>query len=269
MDRTIAIASGKGGVGKTSLAVSLATAFAGLGERTWLIDADLGLGNVDVLCGATPRWSIADVVDGRARLTDVAHPVASNLAIVPGGSGLASMADLGEMQRERLLTELAAAESTLDRLLIDCGAGIGRSVLGFCAAAHRVLVVVTPDPASMVDAYGFIKSLHRVSPAQRIDLLVNQCEGPLEATSLHGRIDGVARTHLGREIGLSGWIPRDSAVQVSARTRRPFVSAAPQAPASVAVADLARTLARTDQPAQPEPEPMGFAKRFAAWLSGS
>lgn len=269
LDRTIAVASGKGGVGKTSLAVSLASSFAGLGQRTWLLDADLGLGNVDVLCGVTPRWTIADVVDGRARLTDVALPVATNLAIVPGGSGLAAMADLDVPARDRLLGELVMAEAALDRLIIDCGAGIGRSVLGFCAAAHRVLVVVTPDPASMVDAYGFIKSLHRVSPDQRIDLLVNQCEGPLEATGIHSRIDGVARSHLGRSIDLCGWIPRDSAVQASARIRRPFVSAVPHAPASTAVADLARRLAHVSQPARPEPEAPGFARRFAAWLSGS
>jgi flagellar biosynthesis protein FlhG len=284
--RAIAVASGKGGVGKTSLSTSLALSIAEHHRRTWLVDGDLGLGNVDVACGITPRWTLGDVMVGRCSIDDAlvrVHPSLQALAAGSGGAGLASMPVGG---RDRLLRLLAAAESDLDELVVDCGAGVGATVLGFAAAAHEVLVVATPEPASIVDAYGLLKCLVARRPAARVSLVVNQAESREEAFGVHGRIDAVARGHLGRSLPLAGVIPRDEAVRRAARRRRPVVLAEPDAPASVAIRALASRLihaasppgtgadaqtesvaAPPESPAQTDPGADGFLGRVAGWLA--
>lgn len=276
--RAIAVASGKGGVGKTSIAASLAIAIACRRRETWLVDADLGMGNVDVACGFTPRWTLGDVMVGRCRLEEAFATVESGLPLraLAAGSGVAGLAAMPAGGRERLLRLLAEAESEADELIVDCGAGVGATTLGFAAAAHEVLLVATPEPASMVDAYGLLKCLLARRPAARVSLVVNQAEGPDEAAAVHRRLDGVARGHLGRSLPLLGVVPRDESVRRAARLRRPVLLADPSAPASRAVAQIAdRLLGMSDpvavsppsQPAEADREPDGFLGRVAGWLT--
>ncbi len=292
--RATAIASGKGGVGKTSVAASLALALAGRGRATWLVDGDLGLGNVDVACGITPPWTLADVLRGRCELRDALVPVAPGLRALAAGSGIAGLAAMPAGARDRLLRLLAEAEAGADELVVDCGAGVGATVLGFAAAAQEVLVVATPEPASVVDAYGLVKCITARRPAARIALVVNQVEGPREAAAVHGRIDAVARAHLGRSLPLAGVIPRDEAVRRAARARRPVVLAEPASPAAEAIRRLAARLlmrapghaappstieapaaalsdatgaAPAASPAQIDRDEPGFISRVAGWLT--
>ena len=146
--RTLAITSGKGGVGKTTVAVNLAAQLARLGQRVVLLDADLGTANADVLCNIVPSSTLAHVVAGRRTLQDTIVKAPGGFSLIPGASGLAQMAALNERERSRLLEQLQVLEAEADLVLIDTGAGVSPNVLGFLVAAHEVLVVTSPEPPS-------------------------------------------------------------------------------------------------------------------------
>src|SRR3982751_6763789 len=150
--QTIAITSGKGGVGKTNLSVNLATLLASMQRRVVLLDADLGLANADILCNVQPRFNLAHVVAGQRALAEVLTPVPAGFSLIPGASGLAKMADLSEADRKRIVTELDTVDEAADALIIDTGAGIGRNVLSFASTADHVVVVTTREPTSITAA---------------------------------------------------------------------------------------------------------------------
>jgi flagellar biosynthesis protein FlhG len=262
----IAISSGKGGVGKTNLAVSLAVAFAERRARTALLDADLGLANADVLCGITPRATLEDVVIGERRLDEVMVHAPGGFRLVPGASGVSRLADLGSAQRRVVLEQLLALERGLDILLIDTGAGIGANSMTFAAAAHRVLVVCTPEPTSIADAYGAIKTLVARGAADQLQLVVNMASSAEEAQAVHARIDRVARTFLGARISLAAAIPIDPSVPAAVRRREPVLLFAPQSPASVAIRRLAAKLAGDATAPRLEEARSGFLARLSGLL---
>ena len=144
--QTIAITSGKGGVGKTNLSVNLSTVLAAMKRRVVLMDADLGLANADILCNVQPRFNLAHVVAGQRQLSEVLMPVPAGFSLIPGASGLAKMADLAESDRTRIVADLESIADNTDLLIIDTGAGIGRNVLSFTSSADHVFIVTTPEP---------------------------------------------------------------------------------------------------------------------------
>jgi flagellar biosynthesis protein FlhG len=154
--QTIAITSGKGGVGKTNLSVNLSAVLAAMKRRVVLIDADLGLANADILCNVQPRFNLAHVVAGQRRLAEVMMPVPGGFSLIPGASGLAKMADLAETDRRRIVTDLDSVAENADVLIIDTGAGIGRNVLSFTSSADHVVIVTTPEPTAITDAYAVL-----------------------------------------------------------------------------------------------------------------
>lgn len=236
----VAIASGKGGVGKTSIAVNLSIALAAQHLRVVLLDGDLGLGNADVLCGLNPERNLGDLVEGTASLEDITLDAPGGFRLVPGASGIASLADLDGGSRERMLACLARLETGADVLMIDCGAGIGASVRAFLLSSDLPLVVVTPDPTSITDAYALIKSLHGASggrPAAPA-LVVNQARDREEAAGVHRRIDSVCARFLGISVPLAGWLRADSEVARAVRARVPFTIAQPSGRASSDIRDL-------------------------------
>ena len=226
--RAIAISSGKGGVGKTNLAVNLAVAFAARGQRVVLLDADLGLANADVLCGITPRATLEDVVSGERTLDEVMVDAPGGFRLIPGASGVSRLADMGQAQRRNVLDQLLALERTTDVLIVDTGAGIGANSMAFAAAAHSILVVSTPEPTAIADAYGAIKTL-----VARED----------EGRAVHARIDRVTRVFLSTSIKYSGSIPLDPALTAAVRRRTPVAVTSPDSPSSRAIRQLARSLA--------------------------
>ena len=159
--RTIAVASGKGGVGKSTLALGIAMAAAERGVKTALVDADLGLANLDVLCGVRPARTAADWLSGRAQLSECFTTIAPRLWLLAGASGVARMADLEPPQRARLIEGLARVAAHVELMVVDLGAGIGAGTLDIAAAADRLLIVTTPEPTSLADAYGFAKACVR------------------------------------------------------------------------------------------------------------
>ncbi|MCA9284775.1 MAG: MinD/ParA family protein [Phycisphaerales bacterium] len=238
--RALAIASGKGGVGKSNVAVNLSVGLAQLGVRTVLLDADLGLANADVLCGLSPRITLDDVVARRSSLAEAVVAAPGGFRLVPGASGVVRMANLPTADRNSLLRELESLERMADVIVIDTGAGIGPNVVGFAAAARSVVVVVTPEPTSITDAYAMVKSLHARCKDLRVELLVNMAGSESEARDVHARIDRVAQAFLGRTIGFAGAVPLDAAVREAVRGRYPVTLLRPRSPAGRAFRRLAR-----------------------------
>ncbi len=263
--QAVAVTSGKGGVGKTNVAISLAVCLARLGRRVCLLDADLGLANADVLCNLTPRLTLEHVVGGRCRLAESMLPAPGGFRLIPGACGVSRLADLPESDRSSLLRQLSALESVADDLLIDTAAGLSANVLAFAASAGRVVIVTTPEPTAMTDGYGTVKALLRRRSDVRIDLVVNMVRNEEEGRSVFCRMNGVSRTFLGTSLAYGGSIPRDPAVTDAVRLRVPFALAAPEAPATRAVRRLALRLAglETSRPGA------GFFARLSTWLSGA
>ncbi|HUW66296.1 MAG TPA: MinD/ParA family protein [Spirochaetia bacterium] len=246
--RVIAVASGKGGVGKTSLSVNLGLALVAAGERVILWDADLGLSNAEVLLGVNPAAGLLEVVLGQCGIDEVMTS-ASGLQLISGGSGLAELANLSELQRQRLVREIAGLALKTDFLILDTGAGLGKVVLGFVEAAEEVIVVVTPEPTSMTDAYGLIKVLDRYRLQREVMVVVNRVQNEKEAAQVFRRLQTVAGRYLPNiEVKAAGHVREDAAMGLAVRQQVPLVTLRPQAPAARDMADLARYL-RCGRPA--------------------
>lgn len=248
----VAIASGKGGVGKTNLAVNLAVALASRGHRTTLLDADLGMANADVLCGLSPGRRLDTVLrdDRSAGLGSCVVDAPGGFLLVPGAVGVARVADLEAGARQRLVSGLAELESRSDTVLIDTGAGIGRDVLSFAAAADRLLVVVTPEPTSITDAYGLIKCVvgrakeqHMALP--RVSLVLNSVSSTQEARAVSARVTATCERFLHLRPEVLGAIRLDPRVPRAVRARRPHLLSFPKCRASRDIGFIAECLLRS------------------------
>jgi flagellar biosynthesis protein FlhG len=264
--RAIAVTSGKGGVGKSNLAVNLAVCLARLGRRVCLLDADLGLANADLLCGLTPRLTLEHVVCGRCRLAEAMLLAPGGFRLIPGACGVARLADLGSRQRLALLQQLLNLERVADTVIIDTAAGLSANVLAFAAAAGRVLVATTPEPTAMTDGYGMIKALNARAPGTRVELIVNMAGSRAEAENVHRRMERVSRTFLGRPLELAATVPSDPAVRDAVRHRVPFALFDPDCRATEAVQRLAHRVAGVDARGAGSGGG-GFFTRLAAWFS--
>lgn len=233
----IAIASGKGGVGKTNLAVNLAIALAQRGARTTLLDADLGMANADVLCGLSPGRRLDQVLAERGGLASCVVEAPGGFLLVPGAVGVARVADLDAPTRQLLVEQLGELEARSDVVLVDTGAGIGRDVLSFAAAADRLLVVVTPEPTSITDAYGLIKcAVVRAREAgghePRVGLVVNEVRRTAETERVSARLTAACDRFLGHRPRLVGSVRLDERVARAVRRREPHLLAWPRCAAS-------------------------------------
>ena len=264
----IAITSGKGGVGKSNISVNLAVQFAAAGKQVVLLDADLGLANADVLCNVDLPANLSHVISRRKDLKDVLFDAPGGFKLIGGASGLARMADLSDDDRERIVTALAELEDQSDIILIDTGAGISSNVLSFTRAADHVLVVTTPEPTAITDAYAVIKVLSRQyalpeEDHRRISLLVNQVRSPMEGKIVHERIARVARQFLSVPVLDAGYVMDDEQVPLGVRRRLPFIIGSPRSPASLCIAQLAM---RLEQGVSNRSERGGFFNRMGKWF---
>lgn len=237
--RVIAVASGKGGVGKTSVCVNLATALVNAGQRTLLLDTDLGLANVDVMLGLSPRFTLADVFSGRCELRDTLLEGPNGLLIIPAASGKRDMTELLPQQHVGLVHAFSQLEMPLDVMVVDNAAGISDSVLTFCQAAHDVIVVVCDEPASVTDAYALIKVLSRERGVTRVQVLANQVEHPSEGRALFEKLARVTGKFLDVTLNYLGAIPRDEWLRRAIQRQESVVDAFPSAPSAVSFRDIA------------------------------
>jgi flagellar biosynthesis protein FlhG len=242
--RVLAIASGKGGVGKTNLAANLGAVLARTGHPVTVIDADFGLANLDILLNLNPTKNLGHVFRGEADAAEVVVEVASMFHVIPGASGVEALADLDETQRAELLRGLAPLTGNQEFVLIDTAAGIGRQVVDLCLAAGEVLLVTDPEPTSLTDAYGLVKVLRTRAPAIRVELVVNSAVSAEEGQAVHAKLNQVMARFLGGGLNYLGHIVRDECVGRSAQRQMPFVTAYPRCPAAGCVAELARAVLR-------------------------
>ncbi len=268
--QTIAITSGKGGVGKTNLAVNLAAVLAERRRRVVLLDADLGLANADILCNVQARFNLAHVVAGQRALEEVLTAVPAGFTLIPGASGLAKMADLTETERKRIVRELELLDESADALVIDTGAGIGRNVLSFTTTADHVVVVTTPEPTAITDAYAVMKVLVRCGTAggegASISVMVNMVRNREEALQVHERIASVARQFLKTDVAFSGYVVNDEAVKQAVRKRVPFVQQYPNSAAAQCVQAWANRMDHhVDVAPLADKGKPGFFARLASW----
>ena len=259
----IAVTSGKGGVGKTNISVNLAIKFASAGKRVVLLDADLGLANADVICNIDLPANLSHVIARKKDLNEVLVKAPGGFSLIGGASGLARMADLTDADRQRLVSALGEVEEQADVILIDTGAGISPNVLAFTRAADHVLVVTTPEPTAITDAYAVVKVVSRDNQERRISLLVNQARTANEARIVHERIAKVARQFLSVSVYDAGYIASDEQVSAAVRKRTPFVLANPRSAASHGISQLA---IRLEQGVAGAATGGGFFHRMSRWF---
>jgi flagellar biosynthesis protein FlhG len=249
--RSLVVASGKGGVGKSNLAANLAVALGEQGARVLLVDADLSQANLDLLLGVHPRFDLQHVLNGEKSIEEILVPGPSGVTLVPASSGVPELADLDDYRREVMLRALSHLESDYDLMLIDTASGVSRQATSFCLAADDVVVVTTPEMPAFSDAYGLVKLLLGRGLTRSPHLLVNMATTAEEAEETAHRIRLVARRFLRTELENWGWVPYDPSIPGAVRRQEPVVTAFPRCPASLAYRALA---ARLWSPPQPEPD---------------
>ena len=247
--RVIAITGGKGGVGKTNVSVNLAVSLAEMGKRTLLMDADLGLANVDVLLGLSPKFTLADLVAGRCGLEDVLLEGPEGVLVVPASSGFRHMAELAPAEHVGLVNVFSELQRALDFMVVDTAAGITDSVLTFCQAAQDTVVVVCDEPASITDAYALIKVLARERGLDRVHVIANMVRDPNEGRKLYEKLARVCERFLG-DVALHylGAVPQDDWLRRAVQRQQPVVKAYPGSPSARAIAEIARMTARWQPP---------------------
>ncbi len=240
--RVITVTSGKGGVGKTNLTANLAIALARLGKKVMILDADLGLANIDILLNIRPAWNISHLLNGSKTLEEIVVEGPEGIRIVPASSGVSDLANLGPAERSRLIEAFGRYPHPVDLLLIDTSAGISDNVIHFVLAADETLLVTTPEPTSITDAYALIKVVARRGGQQPMGVVLNRAHNTEEANRLLRRLTLLSRRFLNFELTDFGFLFDDPSVPQSVRHQIPFIIDAPTGPAARGVRDLARRL---------------------------
>ena len=260
--QVIAVTGGKGGVGKTSVSVNLALALADLGRRVLLLDADLGLANVDVMLGLMPKRNLADVIEGECELRDVIVPGPGGIRIVPASSGAANMVRLTSQQHARLLQAFSDISESIDVLIIDTAAGIGEGVTSFVRAAQEVLLVVTDEPTSITDAYALVKLLNRDYGLSRFRVLANMTQSPEEGRNLYTKLTKVTERFLDVALQYVGAIPSDDLVRKAVQKQRAVYDAYPRSKSAQAYRAVAQKVDGWPLPANPRGHLEFFVERL-------
>jgi len=241
--KVITITSGKGGVGKTNVAVNLAIACQRMGKKTLIFDADLGLANIDIISGLDPRHDIEEVIKGGEDLSRIIVPGPEGVSVIPASSGVQELTHLTEGQKINLLNEFDNLDSVFDILLIDTGAGISSNVVYFNLAAEERIVVVTPDAASVTDAFALAKVMHKDHGVHDFHLLMNMVSDEGQAKHIYKVFTQVAAKSLvGTSLDYAGYIPRDGHLQKAVTQRKPVICAYPDAVSSRQFRKLAEYL---------------------------
>jgi flagellar biosynthesis protein FlhG len=246
--RVISVTSGKGGVGKTNVVANLALALCRMEKRVLILDADLGLANMDVMLGLNPRYTIQHVLKGEKRLEEVIVTAPGGIKLLPAASGIQELTELDNCERLFLLNELDSIQDRFDILLIDTAAGISSNVMYFNFAAMEKVVVVTNEPTSLTDAYALIKVLTNKYQQKRFKVLVNSARSATEAGRIYRSLGLVADQYLGSpSLDYLGWIPYDKMVPAAVRRQQMVLDRYPDTPASKSFMTVARKLVAKEE----------------------
>jgi flagellar biosynthesis protein FlhG len=255
---SIAVTSGKGGVGKTTISLALALGLAACNKKVLLIDADLGLANIHIALGLAPRFNISHCLDGQCTLEEVIIPGPGNIAILPGASGLEALANIDSLRLGQFMRSLAAVEQQYDVLVVDTAAGIGAATIQFVCSAELALVVVTPEPTSMADAYAMIKVLgQKGAPAPRV--VVNMARSQAEASQIFDRLNSLVVKFIQRPLVCAALLPLDAAVPRAVRQQQALMETSRGSDFARRMLELARNICGTQAVA---PSRGGFFARL-------
>ena len=241
--RVIAITSGKGGVGKTNIVGNLGYAFAKLGKKVLILDADLGLGNLDVLLGLAPKYNLSHVILGERKIDEILVEGPAKMNILPASSGIQELTNLNKDQKIEILTQLDLLIDSVDVLFIDTAAGISSNVMDFNATAQEVVVVVSPEPTSITDAYALMKVLSLKYSGKACKLIVNMVRRPEEGREVFRQLQIVTDRFLDITIEYLGYVLFDGKVTKGVKTQKIVSELYPDTPASRCFADISRKIA--------------------------
>ena len=266
--RVIAVTSGKGGVGKTSLSVNLAMEMAKLGKKVVIFDADFGLANVEVMLGIRPTYNLLDLIHNNKTMPEIITKGPMGIGFISGGSGVSELASLDKNNIKLLISEMVKLDKMYDVVIIDTGAGITDSVMEFVMVSPEVLLVVTPEPTSITDAYSLLKVLRRkneFNPLYKtINVVSNRVTNDSEGDEIFAKMNTVSSKFLNTKLEYLGSIPQDKNASMAIIEQKPVVTAYPNTPASKAIGELADKLINTEQEEYKKKD--GIAKVFLDFI---
>jgi len=260
--KVLAVTSGKGGVGKTCFSISFAIALQNLGKRVLLFDADLGMANVDVLLNIKPEFDIQDVISGDKSINEVILKGPGGVNFIPGASGLQQLAYLSDSQFNRIITGFNEIEKDFDYLIIDTGAGLSKNVTNFLLSCDEILLVTTPEPHAVMDAYSIIKVIKDLNTTQGINLIINRCESRAEALVILNKMRSISQRFLKVNINYLGYIQEDRNVTRSIKSQVPLMLMYPDSPSSRCIKYIAETLSGVTCPQKTESGMVGFLNKL-------
>lgn len=265
--RVIVVSSGKGGVGKSTLALNLSLGLSTLGKNVILLDADLGMANIDIMLGLVPRYNLYHMIKGNKTLKDIIINGPAGLRIIPGGSGLNELANLSDEELNRILVEMGRLDGECDFMIVDTGAGISNNVIRFLLAADDVIILTTPEPTSLTDAYGIVKSVARDGFMGNIFLVVNRVSKESEGVLVAQKFKLVGERFLDLDIKILGHILYDPQVEYGIRRQEALIQAFPRSIAAKNIMSMAEKLIDEDNAVLPVKAGgiRGFIKRVTAY----
>ncbi|WP_269465436.1 MULTISPECIES: MinD/ParA family protein [Methylomonas] len=240
--RVIAVTSGKGGVGKTNLSVNIGVALSKMGRRVAILDADMGLANVDILLGMFPEFNLSHVLSGEKSLKEIMMTGPSGLKIIPASSGIQRMSDLSSIEQAGVIRAFSEIDRELDVLIVDTAAGISASVVNFARACQEIIVVVCDEPTSLADAYAYIKLLNRDYGLNSFHIITNMVQSAEHGQALFNKLSKVTDRYLDVALHFVGAVPQDEYLKKSVQKQTPVVEAFPQSKAALAIKNLARKI---------------------------
>lgn len=259
--KVFAITSGKGGVGKTNLTLNLALALLELKARVVVIDADFGLANIEVVLGYSPQHTLLDVVQKKKNLLEIICMGPNQLRFISGGVGITELSTLSSEDTLRFIQNMSLLDSLYDFVLVDTGAGVSANVLNFVLAADEVLVVTTPEPTSITDAYSLLKMVSKSKNQSVIQLLVNKAKHDQEAVQVFQKLKEVSDRFLNIKLNYLGWLPQDDVVERAVRSQQPFLVSHPRSNISKQIRIIGEKILFKNHKDKQEDEQQG-AKRF-------
>lgn len=261
--RVIAVTSGKGGVGKTNVAANLSICLAAARRKVTIIDADFGLANLDLIFNVRTNRNIAQLAHGRRSMDELVVPVRGGVSLVCGVSGMTELAQMTDFQRNHIIEQMSTLEDTNDVIIVDTGAGISSNVLSFCEAADHTIIVTTPEPTSMTDAYAMIKALSKGHSGVKLSLLVNMVESRNQARKVYRKLADTARKFLSISITDAGYVLYDESVSNAVQRCEPVVLAYPRSQASYCFLTLASKFGRGAEASENDE---GFFRKVVNWF---
>ncbi|AEY66561.1 MinD/ParA family protein [Clostridium sp. BNL1100] len=262
--KVITVTSGKGGVGKTNVTVNLAIALSQRGYRVVIIDADLGLSNIDVVFGIVPKYTMLDCIKNGKGLLDILCDGPGNIKFISGGSGVQELINLDKSSLEIFMANMSLLDHIADYILIDTGAGLSDTVMNFVMSADEVVLVVTPEPTSITDAYALVKTVSNIKKDCAINVLINRAESEQEARNVYNNFAMVSEKFLGMKLQSLGYLPFDQMLIKSVKLQKPYLLSYPKNYTSKLFIELADTLIKNDINQQKNTQSgiKGFLNRF-------